>query len=60
MTCCKHKTPPLHSGHAGERATMAVIDALPDLYKHQSAIRLLHDQIDFTTTSARGPIIAMY
>ena len=45
-------------GHAGQGAAMVIAAAPPDLDKNQRAVRCTHDQIDFTASAPRRPIMA--
>ncbi len=56
----KHNSPLLVRGDACQRAAMFAVAPLAYLDKHHRAIAVTHDQIYFTTTPARRPIIALH
>lgn len=54
-----HNAPLLDRPDAGRRPTMAHAAALAHLDEHQGAIARAHDQVNFSATPPRRPIIAL-
>jgi hypothetical protein len=59
VPCRKNNAPLFGKTDAGRRAAMATAAAFSDLYKHQGAVRIPHDQVNFTAATPRRSIIAL-
>ena len=60
VACSKDDAPLLGGCDAGERAAMVMAAALSDFNKHQRAVGIAHDQINFTAAAPGRPIIALH
>ena len=59
VACRKHNAPLFDDTDAGRSAPMAAIAPFADLNKHQSAVRRMHDQVNFTAAAPGRSIIAL-
>lgn len=55
----EHDTPLLVSTHTGRCTAKAAVGTSAHLDKHHGAIGCLHDEVDFSTSTPRRPIIAL-